>query len=89
MRRKRGDWFEFTVEGCGPFPIDMLRYDSCWPKSERYDSSNIAGAHDRGRRRVVLITADDAAPTPDRWESFGWRYVGAGELRNSEHRGAQ
>jgi hypothetical protein len=25
----------FTVQGTGPFPIDMLRYDRCWPAEEQ------------------------------------------------------
>lgn len=82
MRRKKGEWFKFTVEGSGRFPIDMLRYDCCWPLSERYDSAAIAGDHDRERRRVVVVTTAEHSPTPKRWESFGWRCVGEGELRD-------
>jgi len=85
-KRKRGEWFTFTVEGSGEFPFDMLRYDSCWPLSERFDSPALShygsdGAQ-HGRRRVVLVTAHDGSPTPARWRSFNWEYVGDGELRD-------
>lgn len=80
-RRERGEWFTFTVEGAGEFPFDMLRYDSCWPKRGSHDSGKLSQHYSDERRRVVLVTCDGAAPTPARWESFGWRYVGDGELR--------
>jgi hypothetical protein len=81
MKRKKGEWFEFTVEGSGEFPFDMLRYDSCWPKSEGHDSGQLSH-HAHGKRRVVLVTCYEGAPTPGRWESFNWCYVGPGELRD-------
>lgn len=84
QRRKKGDEFTFTVEGYGRFPVDMLRYDACWPKSEGRDSTAMNGDHDSERRRVVLVTAREHSPTPGRWESFGWRYIGEGEQREME-----
>lgn len=76
----------FTVEGNGRFPFDMLRYDCCYPYSEGQDSSQLAGypGERLGRRRVVLATRNRNAPTIGRWESFGWRVIGAGELRCKE-----
>jgi hypothetical protein len=63
---------EFEVEGNGVFPVDMLRYDTCWPASER-DSYLLLGEH---HRRVKLVYRDEGpGPTPKRWESFGWRVV--------------
>lgn len=66
---------KFTVEGSGPFPVDMLRYDACWPESERksswiessirHETSGVVG--------VELLTDRHDAPTLRRWESFGWR----------------
>ena len=32
----------FVVEGKGAFPIDMLRYDACWPKREGYSAEIMA-----------------------------------------------
>lgn len=81
-RKRDGQWAEFTVEGDGLFPFDMLRYDHCWPKSEAHDSTALGGGHDRELRRVVLVTGSAAAPTPNRWKSFGWRFIGYGELRD-------
>lgn len=65
--------YEFTVKGRDLFPIDMLRYDCCWPKTETNDSYNIAASYERGNRamrEVTLIGLKD--PTVGRWHSFGW-----------------
>lgn len=40
----QGYLFKATVTGTGPFPIDMLRYDGCYPNSETRDSSAIASS---------------------------------------------
>lgn len=78
----------FTVEGSGQFPVDMLRYDGCYPATEREDVLAIA-AHTYGeKRRVVLIVRPLKGDkfvnlTPARWASFGWRFVGIGELRDA------
>lgn len=76
-------WY-FTVQGTGPFPIDMLRYDRCWPASEGSDSVALAATFDlRGgglpyeapynTRSVCLIGLDQ--PTEGRWASFGWKVL--------------
>jgi hypothetical protein len=72
----------FTVEGRGPFPFDMLRYDQCWPVSEGHDSPKLGGDYGAELRRVVLKTNANMAPTPARWDSFCWTVVGEGELRD-------
>lgn len=71
---------EFTVEGPGPFPIDMLRYDQCWPKREGEDSKGIEDSFPARRirgvlTRVTLVTDAPNAPTVGRWESFGFKVV--------------
>lgn len=70
--------YEFTVENPNgnSFPIDMLRYDSCWPKSE-IDASLISDTFEyvtssHRRTRVTLCTDSRAAPTKGRWSSFRW-----------------
>lgn len=67
--------FTFIVEGSGPFPFDMLRYDSCWP----YTSRDAAAIEAHGRRRIVLQTFgyESTAPRPAtaRWLSFTWECV--------------
>lgn len=72
---------EFVVEGLGEFPVDMLRYDECRPKSGADWNSVSATESDelwRERRRVTLQRAEVSphwVPTIRRWESFGWRLV--------------
>ena len=36
-------FYEFSVEGDGTFPLDMLRYDECWPSDEGKDVPKIMG----------------------------------------------
>lgn len=68
---------EFTVEGTGPFPIDMLRYDECWPAGEAHDAAAIANTfHPRNIGapwRITLKSRKLDAPTYKRWESFSWK----------------
>jgi hypothetical protein len=60
-----------TVRGTGAFPLDMLRYDACYP----FASDDIeAITNDRCARNVRLIVTH-AAPTPDRWASFTWPII--------------
>lgn len=63
----------FQVTGRGTFPLDMLRYDCCWP----YESGDVSRIeYERGKddpqevRRVTLSTY--GTPTEARWSSFGW-----------------
>jgi hypothetical protein len=58
----------FIATGKGPFPVDMLRYDQCWPTYTQ-DATEIFGLQKRG---VMLTTINKFAPTHGRWESFGW-----------------
>jgi hypothetical protein len=57
---------KITVEGAGPFPDDMLRYDRAVFESRAQELKSRM----RGRRQVVVICED--APTEARWESFLW-----------------
>jgi hypothetical protein len=64
------------------FPIDMLRYDRCWPVSER-DSYKIVTSetrsHDESGNEVTVEKwqINDKPWTLARWESFGWELVRA------------
>ena len=63
---------EFTVTGSLAFPIDMLRYDRCWPESGA-DAAEIEASLSRSERRsftVRLVSIN--YPTPARWDSFCW-----------------
>jgi hypothetical protein len=73
----------FTVEGKGTFPIDMLRYDACYPASEADSYATMWDVVNEGYalRRVTLKhrVSKDANlhhyPTEDRWKSFMWKVV--------------
>lgn len=65
----------FTVVGRGPFPIDMLRYDSAWPMDTN-DASEITKSYvSNFKWEVRLNTADRMAPTRGRWDSFNVRVL--------------
>lgn len=66
---------EFTVTGNGNFPIDMLRYDSCFP----YNSEDVAKIECRvfsDTRQTIRLAKyalkRDTMPTTLRWQSFLW-----------------
>lgn len=65
--------YEFEVQGSGTFPVDMLRYDCCWPAREMEDSYRGIGEPDPSApvRTVRLHTIRETA-TNGRWASFGW-----------------
>ncbi len=69
----------FTVEGSGRFPIDMLRYDSCFPETEFEGSGRIGDDTTIDRREVKLMTYHEHKArnglTPARWASFGWKII--------------
>lgn len=71
----------FEVRGRYPFPIDMLRYDGCFPIREAEDSGGIARSieqHGRGEdmekpiRLGRYVERRSDLPTAHRWRSFGW-----------------
>ena len=69
---------EFEVKGQLHFPIDMLRYDGCFP-ARGEDASRIEGTFEHGRSRepvrVRLFKWSDAKswkPEFGRWASFMW-----------------
>ena len=80
MPRKHSMYFfEFKVQGTGPFPADMLRYDRCHPVSdEDVDKILITRLDDPegwNIPRVVTLrgySPTRPCPTDDRWASFGW-----------------
>lgn len=62
----------FTVKGNARFPVDMLRYDQCWPTSQ----DDILIAFGPLATRIVRLThwdkRKDWKPEEGRWESFQW-----------------
>jgi hypothetical protein len=66
---------EATIKGSGMFPLDMLRYDSCYPKGSE-DAFKIAAAirmEDRQWEVRVMKRGFDRNDkfTDGRWASFG------------------
>ena len=78
MLRVGVNFKSFSVEGIGKFPVDMLRYDMCWPKTQQ-DTINLTPLEPMigytVPRQVTLVSVKDSAPTVARWESFGWKVV--------------
>lgn len=70
---------QFTVSGRGNFPIDMLRYERCYP----VDSESVAAIVTSHKltdelcevRLETLAETKGAQPTVARWNSFGWRVL--------------
>lgn len=70
--------YVFVVRGKGPFPFDMLRYDSCWPVDGAiFFGFGMPGDPYYGERSIELRS--HTMPTEDRWASFGWNVIGLGE----------
>jgi hypothetical protein len=64
--------YTFIVAGNDQFPLDMMRYDICYPQRE-VDSHQIERSfrsRERRTRRVTLVSSK--APTEARWGAFGW-----------------
>jgi len=61
----------FYVTGHGHFPIDMLRYDRCWPTI-----NNRNDVFQACHREPITVELETDIPeyrlTPGRWSSFGW-----------------
>jgi len=73
--------YHFTVEGKGYFPLDMLRYDECYP-AKSVDATTIMECgmpkYLTDRVRIVLTHKHSRShwePTTARWKSFGWDVV--------------
>lgn len=65
---------EFEVEGRGPFPLDMLRYDGCFPvRSEDASSIGLREPECYEAARTIRLRTVRPKLTPDRWRSFGWK----------------
>ncbi len=58
--------YEYYVTGSGDFPIDMLRFDQCWPA----DGEEAAKLGDLSRRSIRFQSHRE--PTVARWSSFVW-----------------
>ena len=61
---------EFVVSGNRSFPIDMLRYDTCWPRTQQ-DTAAIQRSLVRGSAEAIALKGL-RSPTEGRWSSFGY-----------------
>jgi hypothetical protein len=78
--------YNFEVEGRTQFPLDMLRYDACWPEGQE-DVSKIHSLMETETRMQmrregklparIRLCSNTMARTTARWNSVGWRVVGA------------
>ncbi len=85
----------FTVTGRVGFPIDMLRFDTCYPATEA-DSAKIyqtLAGHNTDGVSVDLIMDHGLRgrrtrrPNEGRWESFMWKVTDMGRSRGPGPRG--
>lgn len=82
---------KFTVKGTQtPFPIDMLRFDECWPATVQ-DSDKIKNSFGfrHGRRvrwEITLVSKNNLSPTQDRWQSFAVEVVDDSEIESYKER---
>jgi len=66
---------EFTVQSTErTFPIDMLRYDLCWPATSE-DATRIHDEVTQPRQPRSIKLKGLKLPTFARWHSFGWEVV--------------
>lgn len=70
MKSKRQELTLVPLIKGSSFPIDMLRYDQCWPATES-DSSKMTHAEDEAVT-VCRIASNNQEWTLERWRSFGW-----------------
>lgn len=69
-------YLRVTVAGSGEFPVDMLRYDSCWPSDQEAVSN--AFCSDLEYRTVEVskyAMTKETDFTAGRWASFGWKVL--------------
>jgi hypothetical protein len=66
--------YKYRVCGNCKFPIDMLRYDSCWPSTSA-DAFVIALQFELPQQPQQIGITGIQPPTVARWESLGWRLL--------------
>ena len=76
------NYYTFKVTGNYDFPLDMLRYDACFPRTGDdaacigYDAADYRSARLAGVPIEITLCHHDTRvfwePTEARWSSFGW-----------------
>jgi len=69
--------WKFEVESRHRFPLDMLRYDNCYPNNgdsvqAMYDSFDRVKNDDGSCGPYLVMMTAYSEPTVGRWQSFGW-----------------
>lgn len=64
--------YRYDVSGRGTFPVDMLRYDSCWPEDTNSALKMAGCIASRSLETTTVRIRSHNAPTVGRWNSFGW-----------------
>jgi hypothetical protein len=65
-----------TFKGSGAFPLDMLRYDRCWPRNSDQIPDMALQHFSRRFLETRTVTVSSYQPfTIARWRSFGWDVV--------------
>jgi hypothetical protein len=80
MPAKRKIQFIVKAPARESFPIDMLRYDACYPACNSMAVEHISMSLSMKRQDKldcypdgwVVTLISDHEPTVGRWESFGW-----------------
>jgi hypothetical protein len=64
--------WSFTVSGSRSFPMDMLRYDHCWPEDSCDVGYMLFDARGGNGQRSIRLRGVHP-PTEARWLSFEWK----------------
>jgi hypothetical protein len=80
-RREHQAMIEFVVSGLTTFPLDMLRLDICYPKTEEDSAKMERSFQPRNFEELEVTMLSNKMPTSERWKSFGWRVNGVHHSR--------
>ena len=64
--------FVVTGRSRDRFPMDMLRYDECWPQEPSQIPSPDSQEYTASVRMARYVSNETDQPTTARWDSFGW-----------------
>jgi hypothetical protein len=87
--KTRGPFCAFAVAGPPPFPLDMLRFDCCWPATEEDAAALVRSLRglipgrtlsQGGSTETICLRRPNTVggPTVARWEVYGWHVVATG-----------
>lgn len=84
--------YEFTVEGAGEFPFDMLARDACYPRTREDAMAMLLALPRRWRRRGrqeaaeeerthrIRLATTKGPPSVERWKAYGWTVTSGAKL---------